>query len=151
MKQTLYEILDVHSSASEAAIKSAYARMRERYLDLEQTDANAGENLKVLTLAYEVIVDPVQRGMYDQRIARQMAVDRQAPNATDAADAPGPSYDESKTGDPPGARSLLKNPWFIVCVGILLVTLVFLIGRPSKKTATPPTPVNSSATKAPVN
>ena len=90
MKKSLYELLEVGDNAAAQTIDAAYERIRERFAALEETDPTASESFKLVTIAYEVVSDPVARDMYDRRIARQKALEIQvvAPPSDAAQNAP---------------------------------------------------------------
>jgi curved DNA-binding protein CbpA len=70
VKKTLYETLEIPSNASPTAIESAYRRLQQQCYERAKVDPTATDDLKVISLAYDLIRDPVQRSMYDQRMAQ---------------------------------------------------------------------------------
>ncbi|MEO8135000.1 MAG: DnaJ domain-containing protein [Betaproteobacteria bacterium] len=154
MKKTLYELLEVRNNDSPETIATAYHRMREYYTELEKTDPAAGEQLKVLKLAYEVILDPIQRVMYDQRLRlSQMSAVQPvgAPIASDSDFAPGSEAEaDEENGERTFSRRFLGRPLFAICAVILLAIVVFLVIRTAKPVATPQAVVNPAAAKSPL-
>ncbi|XP_075240304.1 dnaJ homolog subfamily A member 2-like isoform X2 [Convolutriloba macropyga] len=65
---TLYQVLEVPSSASEAQIKKQYHRLAKKYHPDKNTNNNpdAEEKLKEINFAYEVLSDQSKRAMYDR-------------------------------------------------------------------------------------
>lgn len=62
----LYAILGIQRTASQAEVKSAYKQLaKQLHPDLNPGDPKAEDRFKVLTLAYEVLVDPDKRRQYD--------------------------------------------------------------------------------------
>ena len=65
-KREYYEILGVAKTASDAEIKSAYRKLaRQHHPDIDKS-AGAGEKLKEISEAYQVLSDPNKKGQYDQ-------------------------------------------------------------------------------------
>lgn len=66
MAKNYYEILGVDKSASQDDIKKAYLKLAKKYHpDLNPGDASAGEKLKEVNEAYEVLSDQTKRSNYD--------------------------------------------------------------------------------------
>jgi curved DNA-binding protein len=62
-----YKILGVAKSANQKEIKSAYRRLARRFHpDKNPNDESAGEKLKTINEAYEVLGDPENRSRYDR-------------------------------------------------------------------------------------
>lgn len=61
---TLYDLLDVHKSATDAEIKKNYRRLAKEF----HPDKNpeAGDKFKEISFAYEVLSDPEKRQIYDR-------------------------------------------------------------------------------------
>ncbi len=66
MSKSLYETLDVNSSASEAEIKKAYRKLARQYHPDVNKDPGAEEKFKEINAAYEVLSDKEKRAKYDQ-------------------------------------------------------------------------------------
>lgn len=135
VKKTMYELLEVSKNASKGTIDKAYQLMRKRYAELEKTDPTASEQLKFVTLAYEVISDPVQRDVYDNRIAQQNVPEGRSaatslPNPTPSQignkSSPATDVEAAAKGS---ASSLLKNPVVLISAGVILATFTFFIFR----------------------
>ncbi|HUS47621.1 MAG TPA: DnaJ C-terminal domain-containing protein [Phycisphaerae bacterium] len=61
-----YDVLGVSRNAGEAEIKSAYRRMARKYHPDVNKASDASDRFKEATEAYEVLIDPQKRKMYDQ-------------------------------------------------------------------------------------
>lgn len=62
-----YKILEIERDASEDEIKRAYRRLAKKYHpDLNKTDSKAKEKFIVLHKAYETLIDPIKREIYNQ-------------------------------------------------------------------------------------
>lgn len=66
MARGLYEILGVPESADEKAIKSAYKKLAKKYHPDINKDPDAGERMKEINKAYEILKDPKKRALYDE-------------------------------------------------------------------------------------
>lgn len=65
-KKSYYEILGVDKDADESEIKSAYRKLAKKYHpDLNRKDPNAKSKFIQLKEAYDTLVDPVKRKIYD--------------------------------------------------------------------------------------
>ncbi|MFN8674215.1 MAG: DnaJ domain-containing protein [Candidatus Sericytochromatia bacterium] len=67
-----YEILEVSHYATTIEIQRAFERLCEEKIDIENEDIkvrkNSAEELYILTKAYEVLTDPIERLNYDQMV-----------------------------------------------------------------------------------
>jgi len=62
-----YKILEVEEDASEEEIKLAYRRLAKKFHpDLNKTDPEAKEKFIELHEAYDTLINPVRRKIYDQ-------------------------------------------------------------------------------------
>ncbi len=62
-----YKILEIEKDASEEEIKLTYRRLAKKYHpDLNKTDPKAKEKFITLHEAYETLMDPVKRKIYNQ-------------------------------------------------------------------------------------
>lgn len=65
-KQTLYEILDISTNASEDEIKKAYRKMSLKYHpDKNKNDPTSLEKFHAISEAYETLSEPNKKQMYD--------------------------------------------------------------------------------------
>jgi len=66
-EKNYYEILGIDKKATETEIKLAYRRLAKKYHpDLNRTDSNAKEKFIELKEAYDTLIDPVRRKIYDE-------------------------------------------------------------------------------------
>jgi len=65
MSKSLYETLEVSSSASEAEIKKAYRKLARKYHPDVNKDPDAEEKFKEINAAYEILSDKQKRSQYD--------------------------------------------------------------------------------------
>ncbi|MHA1193926.1 MAG: DnaJ domain-containing protein [Promethearchaeota archaeon] len=66
-EKTYYEILEIEKDASEQEIKLAYRRLAKKYHpDLNKTDPKAKEKFIKIKNAYDILIDPSKRKIYDQ-------------------------------------------------------------------------------------
>jgi len=71
-----YKVLEVEKDASEKEIKLAYRRLAKKYHpDLNRTDPNAMKKFIALKEAYDILVDPTKRKMYDNSGFDPMNID----------------------------------------------------------------------------
>ncbi|KAF8968109.1 hypothetical protein BDZ97DRAFT_452496 [Flammula alnicola] len=61
-----YKVLDVHKSASERDIRSAYKRLSKKYHPDKNKEADAEDRFVEIARAYEVLSDPTKRQIYDR-------------------------------------------------------------------------------------
>lgn len=66
MSKSLYEILEVSESSSEADIKKAYRKLARKYHPDVNKSPEAEEKFKEINAAYEVLSDKEKRAQYDQ-------------------------------------------------------------------------------------
>ena len=69
-----YEILQVHPSAELEVIRAAYRKLAQKYHPDINKDPAAGERMKKINLAYEVLSDPEKRKHYDSEWFRKVGV-----------------------------------------------------------------------------
>lgn len=62
-----YAVLGVPSDSNEEEIRRAYKRLALRYHPDKNSDADAEEKFKQIAQAYEVLIDPEKRTLYDQQ------------------------------------------------------------------------------------
>jgi len=65
MSKSLYETLEVSSSASDAEIKKAYRKLARQYHPDVNKDSDAEEKFKEINAAYEILSDKSKRSQYD--------------------------------------------------------------------------------------
>ena len=74
--EDLYEILQVHPAAYPEIIQASYRQLRQLYDPDRNPYPNASELIDAIDHAYEVLVDPAQRAMYNQyRKTRELIPD----------------------------------------------------------------------------
>ena len=62
-----YDVLGITKDANEEEIKLAYKKLAKKYHpDLNRTDKNAKEKFIELKEAYDTLIDPIKRKIYDQ-------------------------------------------------------------------------------------
>jgi molecular chaperone DnaJ len=65
--KSYYEILEIEKTASEKEIKLAYHRLAKKYHpDLNKNDPKAKEKFIEIKNAYDTLIDPERRKIYDQ-------------------------------------------------------------------------------------
>jgi len=67
-----YEILEVESNASPQEIKQAYRRLAKQFHPDSQHDRADHERIITLNAAYEILSDPENRHIYDQKIRQKV-------------------------------------------------------------------------------
>ncbi len=66
LTKNYYKVLEVEKDASEMEIKLAYRRLAKKYHpDLNRTDPNAKKKFIELKEAYDILIDPTKRQIYD--------------------------------------------------------------------------------------
>lgn len=65
MSKSLYETLEVSSSASDAEIKKAYRKLARQYHPDVNKDPGAEDKFKEINAAYEILSDKSKRAQYD--------------------------------------------------------------------------------------
>lgn len=71
MSATLYELLGVSSSATDAEIKASYRKLAIQLHPDKNPDKDTGKQFTEVAKAYETLRDPVTRQSYDQSLKRQ--------------------------------------------------------------------------------
>lgn len=67
VKLDFYELLGIDKDSTEEEIKLAYRKLAKKYHpDLNKTDPHAKEKFMEIKEAYETLVDPIKRKIYDQ-------------------------------------------------------------------------------------
>ncbi len=67
MARTLYDILEISTSASPEVIKSAYRALAAK-LHPDRNSSDNGDDFKLVTRAYEILSNPEKRTEYDKRL-----------------------------------------------------------------------------------
>ena len=66
-EKTYYEILEIEKDASEQEIKLAYRKLAKKYHpDLNKDDPDAKDKFIEIKNAYDILIDPRKRRIYDQ-------------------------------------------------------------------------------------
>ena len=66
-KKDYYELLEVSKDADQKEIKLAYRKLAKKYHpDLNKTDKYAKEKFIEIKKAYDTLIDPLKRKIYDQ-------------------------------------------------------------------------------------
>ena len=66
-EKTYYEILEIEKDASEQEIKLAYRKLAKKYHpDLNKDDPDAKDKFIEIKNAYDILIDPRKRKIYDQ-------------------------------------------------------------------------------------
>lgn len=66
-KKDFYEILNIDKDASPKEIKKAYRKLAKKYHpDINKTDPHAKEKFIKIKDAYETLIDPKKRKIYDE-------------------------------------------------------------------------------------
>jgi hypothetical protein len=80
--QTHYDVLEVAMVASPETVAAAYRSLCKRYHpDINRDDALAADRMKQINTAYEILSDPVRRGLYDESL-RMTSEPMEAESAT---------------------------------------------------------------------
>lgn len=66
MSKSLYDTLEVSSSASDAEIKKAYRKLARQYHPDVNKESDAEEKFKEINAAYEILSDKSKRAQYDR-------------------------------------------------------------------------------------
>ena len=69
-----YEILQIHPSAEPEIIEAAYRKLAQKYHPDANKDPAAGERMKKINLAHEVLSNPEKRKRYDSEWFRKGSV-----------------------------------------------------------------------------
>ena len=67
MVKNYYDILGINKNATKEEIKLAYRKLAKKYHpDLNKEDPNAKEKFIELKKAYDILLDPIKRKIYDE-------------------------------------------------------------------------------------
>lgn len=67
-----YGLLGIHETASNIEIKNAF-RLRAKLFHPDiNTDSDASEKFRMLYIAYDTLIDPIKRKMYDQLLKKEL-------------------------------------------------------------------------------
>ncbi len=106
MKDSLYELLEVSSSARAAVIKAAYRCLVQHYHPDKKTDQqDTNEHMSLINHAYSVLSDPVLRDQYDRKIQQEGPVDRRGKRA------PKPQAPRTDASSKPKLRPFAFRPF----------------------------------------
>jgi molecular chaperone DnaJ len=67
-KETHYQVLEIHQTATQAEVKRAYRRLAKKFHPDSRSEAASHEQISRLNTAYEVVGDPSRRRVYDQQL-----------------------------------------------------------------------------------
>lgn len=73
-KPTYYAVLGVKQAATVDEVRSAYRRLARQWHPDVCSEPNAAEQFRVITVAYQVLVDPSKRRKYEAGLALQNSV-----------------------------------------------------------------------------
>ncbi len=100
---SLYDVLQIPRTASEAEIKAAYRRLaKEHHPDLNPNDSAAEERFQTIAAAYRILSDPDQRRRYDAGAIDEAGAER-GPQGFYRTHADGPDADKYRPGFDPDA------------------------------------------------
>ena len=174
-KPNYYRILQVDPSAEPEVVDGAYRRLAKKYHpDTRETNEISSERMQLINEAYEVLIDPGRRVLYDRELQIEPAPPKDIPekrpveddNETIASSAvpmqPGIVSADSRdikalTGQPITIREYFQK-WaptaaVAIALGVLLVVVVIVVrnrffSRPeqiaSQETSTTPADLNAS-------
>ena len=67
MSKDYYDILGVGKNSTKEEIKKAYKKLAKKYHpDLNKSDPNAKDKFIVIKEAYDTLIDPIKRKIYDE-------------------------------------------------------------------------------------
>lgn len=68
---TLYQLLNIQQTATDAQIKRAYRRLAKKYHPDVNKSEEAAERFRHIYKAYEILIDPITRELYDARLREE--------------------------------------------------------------------------------
>lgn len=149
---TYYDLLEVDSCATPAEIRTAYRRLAKEYhpdtipeeVRSRRIGQEAAETFKLVTTAYEVLIDPVKRKSYDEALQglQQSSGAPQSPPSSPPS--PPPRSTTSPASQPPGPPLWWKGRPLGFAL-IALAAAIFLYGTHRAL----PTSSNPLAVRAP--
>jgi hypothetical protein len=131
-----YEILEVSQNASQEVIRAAYKSLMQRnHPDKYPGDMGVTSRAALISQAYEVLSDSVQRAAYNLKIKDQAELIQASPrpNHADRATRGSRPY----TGRPAAKSSFSWYPWLVISVILVCAWLIFSLS--SKKQVPEPT------------
>lgn len=112
--QTYYDLLEVNSLASPDEIRAAYRRLAKEYhpdtipeeMRARRIGKEAAEMFKLVTAAYEVLIDPIKRKIYDEALrGLDQPASPQQPHPSSSPPSPPSSSATASASPPPGPPS----------------------------------------------
>ena len=106
-----YEILQIHHSAEPEIIKAAYGKLAQKYHPDINKDPAAGERMKKINLAYEVLSNPEKRKQYDAEWFQKSSVAGQSalPKPKPVVDTEYISFKDVEPGETQTASFVIRN------------------------------------------
>tara|TARA_Y100000389_G_scaffold38744_1_gene33117 strand:- start:7220 stop:8083 length:864 start_codon:yes stop_codon:yes gene_type:complete len=83
--ENLYNILEIDSNSNQNDIKQAFRRLSLKFHPDKEKNFNNGEKYKSILMAYEILIDPVKKEIYDNKIDNKVynKIDNKVDNKID--------------------------------------------------------------------